>query len=48
MRLMTLSKDGGPESTVRVDRVRATGNGQVPAVAALAWEILSSVLLETI
>ena len=24
-----------------VDRVRALGNGQVPAVAALAWEILS-------
>lgn len=28
----------------RVERVRATGNGQVPAVAALAWEILSGVL----
>jgi DNA (cytosine-5)-methyltransferase 1 len=25
----------------RVDRVRATGNGQVPAVAALAWETLT-------
>ena len=24
----------------RVDRVRATGNGQVPAVARLAWETL--------
>lgn len=24
----------------RMDRVRATGNGQVPAVAALAWEAL--------
>lgn len=30
----------------RVERVRATGNGQVPAVAALAWEVLSSMLLE--
>ena len=25
-----------------VDRIKAIGNGQVPAVAALAWEILSS------
>lgn len=25
----------------RVDRVRATGNGQVPLVAALAWELLA-------
>lgn len=25
----------------RVDRIKATGNGQVPAVAALAWEMLS-------
>lgn len=25
----------------RVDRTRATGNGQVPAVAALAWRVLS-------
>ena len=25
----------------RMDRVRATGNGQVPGVAALAWEVLS-------
>lgn len=25
-----------------VDRVRAAGNGQVPAVAALAWRILSN------
>ena len=24
----------------RVDRLRALGNGQVPAVAALAWRIL--------
>jgi DNA (cytosine-5)-methyltransferase 1 len=24
----------------RVDRIRATGNGQVPAVAALAWRVL--------
>lgn len=24
----------------RMERIRATGNGQVPAVAALAWEIL--------
>lgn len=29
----------------RVDRIRATGNGQVPAVARLAWEILSDGLL---
>lgn len=28
----------------RVERVRATGNGQVPAVAALAWRVLSGVL----
>lgn len=28
----------------RVERVRATGNGQVPAVAALAWEVLSASL----
>lgn len=28
----------------RVDRTRAAGNGQVPAVAALAWEVLSSCL----
>lgn len=28
----------------RVERVRATGNGQVPAVAELAWEVLSGVL----
>lgn len=27
-----------------VDRVRAAGNGQVPAVAALAWEVLSETL----
>ena len=26
----------------RMDRLRATGNGQVPAVAAAAWEILTS------
>ena len=25
----------------RVDRLRAIGNGQVPAVAALAWRILA-------
>lgn len=25
----------------RVERVRATGNGQVPAVAALAWQTLA-------
>jgi len=24
-----------------VDRVKAIGNGQVPAVAAVAWEILT-------
>jgi hypothetical protein len=24
-----------------VDRIRALGNGQVPAVAAIAWQILS-------
>jgi hypothetical protein len=29
--------DGGSN---RMERVRATGNMQVPAVAALAWEIL--------
>jgi hypothetical protein len=23
-----------------MDRVKATGNGQVPAVAALAWKVL--------
>ncbi len=28
----------------RVDRVKAAGNGQVPAVAALAWRVLSGVL----
>ncbi len=28
----------------RVDRVRAAGNGQVPAVAALAWRVLSDAL----
>jgi DNA (cytosine-5)-methyltransferase 1 len=28
--------------TNRLERVRATGNGQVPAVAALAWSILRS------
>ena len=28
--------------TDRVDRLRAIGNGQVPAVAALAWETLST------
>ena len=27
--------------TARVDRLKATGNGQVPIVAALAWRILS-------
>lgn len=31
----------------RLERVRATGNGQVPAVAALAWRVLSRTLLET-
>jgi len=25
----------------RVDRIRCLGNGQVPAVAALAWQVLS-------
>jgi hypothetical protein len=25
----------------RVDRLRALGNGQVPAVAALAWQVLT-------
>jgi hypothetical protein len=25
----------------RVDRLKAIGNGQVPAVAALAWNILN-------
>jgi len=29
----------------RVDRLKAIGNGQVPAVAALAWQILSQDLL---
>jgi len=24
----------------RMDRINCTGNGQVPAVAALAWEVL--------
>lgn len=28
----------------RVDRIRATGNGQVPCVAAAAWHILSDIL----
>jgi DNA (cytosine-5)-methyltransferase 1 len=32
----------------RVDRVRATGNGQVPGVVALAWEILSGGELEKV
>ena len=26
----------------RMDRVRATGNGQVPGVAALVWSVLTS------
>jgi DNA (cytosine-5)-methyltransferase 1 len=26
----------------RVDRLRCLGNGQVPAVAALAWRILNN------
>lgn len=26
----------------RVDRIRALGNGQVPAVAAMAWRILTN------
>jgi DNA (cytosine-5)-methyltransferase 1 len=26
----------------RVDRIKAIGNGQVPAVARLAWEVLSA------
>lgn len=30
----------------RVDRTKATGNGQVPAVAALAWRVLSEPLTE--
>jgi hypothetical protein len=30
----------------RVDGIKATGNGQVPAVAALAWRILISDLNE--
>lgn len=30
----------------RVDRTRATGNGQVPAVAATAWRLLSQRLNE--
>jgi DNA (cytosine-5)-methyltransferase 1 len=29
----------------RVDGIKATGNGQVPAVAALAWRILSEGLI---
>jgi DNA (cytosine-5)-methyltransferase 1 len=29
----------------RVDRIRAIGNGQVPAVARLAWEVLSKGLV---
>lgn len=29
----------------RVDRLRALGNGQVPAVAALAWQVLSEGLI---
>jgi DNA (cytosine-5)-methyltransferase 1 len=31
----------------RLDRCRAVGNGQVPAVAALAWRVLSAQLAET-
>jgi DNA (cytosine-5)-methyltransferase 1 len=31
----------------RVDRTRATGNGQVPAVAALAWIVLGEILNTT-
>lgn len=34
------------EVASRLDRCRAAGNGQVPAVAALAWEVLSQTLLE--
>ena len=30
----------------RVDRLKALGNGQVPAVACLAWEILTSGILD--
>jgi hypothetical protein len=26
----------------RVDRLKALGNGQIPAVAATAWEILNT------
>ena len=43
-----LEREGPPISRVavgvmsRVDRLRAIGNGQVPAVAARAWEILSA------
>ncbi|WP_269746709.1 hypothetical protein [Leptospira interrogans] len=28
----------------RVDRLRAIGNGQVPMVAKVAWNILSSIM----
>lgn len=37
------SKGGGKHDAIsrRMDRLRATGNGQDPVVAALAWEVLN-------
>jgi DNA (cytosine-5)-methyltransferase 1 len=41
-RMVPASRDGRVDTGLayRVDRLEALGNGQVPAVAALAWEIL--------
>jgi DNA (cytosine-5)-methyltransferase 1 len=49
VRLETESKCDGVANGVanRVDRLRAIGNGQVPAVAALAWETLTKVHITT-
>ena len=33
---------GGGIVASRVDRLRCLGNGQVPAVAALAWRVLNN------
>lgn len=42
-----LSRDfrGADDVAVRMDRLRAIGNGQVPAVVRAAWEILSEGLI---
>ena len=40
--MMKKAGDGLAAAVKKVDRLKAIGNGQVPAVAAIAWKILTN------